>query len=207
MEQVRYLELHGKHAEGEYATALIDAEVYSQVSRHRWYFDFKRVRELDGGKHGYVVTRLEVEAGRLVRRALHWMVLGIDALPEGKVVDHINGDPLDNRRSNLRLATHAESALNRRAARGRSGYRGVRRVGQKGRGRFVAVLKLHGHRVELGSYRHAREAARTWDLFALVVGGEAVVSHTNFPAQQYTGRVAVLREMLMLSRQLGHPMG
>ncbi|WP_161636092.1 HNH endonuclease [Deinococcus phoenicis] len=202
---MRFLELHGKHAEGEYATTLVDADVYDRVAPYRWYFDFKRIRAVDGSKHGYVATRIEKAPGHIVRRSLHWMVLGIEELPEGVVVDHINGDPLDNRRRNLRLVNPTQSALNRRAARGKSGYRGVRHIEKENR--FVAILKLHGERVDLGSFRCAREAARQWDIFALLVGGEVAASQTNFPAQQYARRVEALRRMLTQSWGLSHPMG
>lgn len=205
MEQVRWVKLHGKHAEGEYATAMVDAEVYDRVAAYRWYFDFKRVRTVDGEKHGYVATRIEVAPGQIVRRSLHWMVLDIEELPAGMVVDHINGNPLDNRRSNLRLVNASQSALNRRATRGRSGYRGVRHIEKENR--FVAVLKLNGERVDLGSFRCAREVAAQWDLFSLVLGGEAASRHTNFPAARYARRVEILRRMLTGSGGLMHPMG
>ena len=45
--------------------------------------------------------------------------------PTNRMVDHVNGDKLDNRRENLRLATSSENQANRRAVRGASKFKGV----------------------------------------------------------------------------------
>jgi len=76
-----------------------------------------------------------------------------------QVVDHINGNKLDNRRSNLRIVTPAENAQNRRLNRdNKSGYRGV--SWHKGRESWQAHAKLAGHQHYLGLFDDPREAAR-----------------------------------------------
>ena len=58
-------------------------------------------------------------------RLLHREVMGLGA-SDPRVVDHINGDPLDNRRENLRVVTQAENCQNSRTrVRGSSRHRGV----------------------------------------------------------------------------------
>jgi hypothetical protein len=62
--------------------------------------------------------------GKLPRIKLHHLVVGYPIL-KGYEVDHINGDKLDNRRSNLRVVTHAENMKHQRRPLGRSGIRGI----------------------------------------------------------------------------------
>jgi len=76
-----------------------------------------------GDGRRYATTSRQT-AGRRLRLRIHRLITGA---PPGLVVDHINGDSLDNRRSNLRVVTHAQNSQNRRGADrdSRSGIRGV----------------------------------------------------------------------------------
>ena len=61
---------------------------------------------------------------------MHRLILGIK--DKNIKVDHIDGNGLNNVRSNLRLATHAENMRNRKKhSNNTTGYRGVQRVGKK----------------------------------------------------------------------------
>src|SRR3970282_2435848 len=73
--------LHGK-------IALVDNADFESVSKFRWYAHFQRGR-------WYVVRAIN----RKIRRYLHCDLLG------QRGIDHINGDGLDNRRKNLRIAS------------------------------------------------------------------------------------------------------
>jgi len=79
-------------------------------------------------------------------------------------VDHINGDGLDNRRSNLRIATRAINMQNRRGhdSRNKTGYRGVVRARS---GRYVAQATQNKRHIYLGTFptpQLAYEAVRGW---------------------------------------------
>lgn len=86
----------------------------------------------------------------------------------GDIVDHINGDPLDNRRCNLRVVTQHINMQNRNRkphARNTSGYRGV--VWSKEKGKWAARAKLDGKRKFIGYFASpeaAAEAAHVWRL-------------------------------------------
>lgn len=87
---------------------------------------------------------------------LHREILGLPRVRRDRVVgDHINRDPLDNRRANLRAITHAEDKQNRRAWGRGSSHRGVNRS----RDKWTAQVQVAGVRHYLGQFDSEGEAA------------------------------------------------
>jgi hypothetical protein len=102
------------------------------------------------GSHGYAQVCL---AGQRVA-LLHRVLLGLQ--PGDKLIgDHINGNPLDCRRGNLRAVTASESSSNVRG-RASSGHRGVSLTRH---GKWVARGKYQDKKYHLGTYDTAEEAA------------------------------------------------
>lgn len=94
------------------------------------------------------------------------------------LVDHVNGDGLDNRRANLRPATHAQNMRNaRRRSDNTSGYKGV--TWERRRGRWCASIHHDRHRKHLGYFPTAHLAACAYDVAALSLHGE--YARLNFP--------------------------
>lgn len=82
--------------------------------------------------------------------------------PGSAQVDHISGDGLDNRRSNLRLATHAENAANEGLrANNKSGAKGVGWHGQ--RRKWYARIRANGCRYNLGLFNTLEEAKAAYE--------------------------------------------
>ena len=95
--------------------------------------------------------------------------------PKGMDVDHINGDPLDNRKENLRICTRSENCRNKKVrCDSKSGYKGVE---IKSSGRFQAYIGYPHQR--LGTYDTPEEAARVYDKKAIHLHGE--FANLNFP--------------------------
>lgn len=98
-----YIELSGKKGKGHRTE--VDEETYKLYGHLSWFL----------GDTGYAMRRPSLDDGTKVTIRLHRLVT--DA-PEGMVVDHLNGDKLDNRGSNLRVCTQAENARNRKGTVG-----------------------------------------------------------------------------------------
>lgn len=125
---------------------------------------------------------LVVDDDTAVRRARRWRVQGDgyvrdskqksfhrDLLnpPAGMDVDHINGDPLDNRRANLRVCEHRQNLWNGRPHRdGSSKYRGVSWHKQSGKWRAQIQGKM------LGWFVVEDDAARAYNAEAIKRFGE-----------------------------------
>ena len=97
----------------------------------------------------------------------------------GFEVDHINHNPLDNRRSNLRIATRSENMRNNRGHATRTGsrfkgvtYHDATRYGMPGQvKRWRAYTRIAGKRIWLGYYATEQEAADAYDAYAVKTFG------------------------------------
>jgi hypothetical protein len=99
------------------AVVLVDDADLPILSQYGWHIH-------DSGNHTvYAKAETRVDGVRRVV-LMHRMLL---SAPKGVHVDHIDGNGLNNQRSNLRLCTNAENGRNRRAEpiRAKSGFRGV----------------------------------------------------------------------------------
>ena len=106
-----------------------------------------------------------------VQVRLHRLIAGAG---DGLMVDHINGDILDNRRSNLRICTNKQNQRNQRLRQNNStGFKGVcvSRWGGASR-RYIAGIRVNKRQIQLGRFASAEEAARAYDRAALEHFGE-----------------------------------
>jgi len=151
---------------------LIDAEDWPGISGYKWSVSS------DGDGRMYVSTRIGKK-----KIYLHRMLL--DA-PDDQNVDHRNGDPLDNRKANLRLATHQQNMFNcgkRSTYKGKptaSTFKGV--TWDKSCGRYRARIKKNGIYHYLGHFDDPRKAALAYDHAALDMFGE--FAWTNFTYEE-----------------------
>ena len=105
------------------------------------------------------------------RIALHRLIAGPR---DGEKVDHANGNRLDNRASNLRIATSAQNSANRGPDRRRAGkspkYKGV--SWNQERQHWRAYVHVNGKTRSLGSFSEESAAARAYDRAAIEAWGE-----------------------------------
>jgi hypothetical protein len=144
--------------------ALVDDEDYEYLSQWKW--------QARKAKNGWYARRWTSQrAGKRYIVGMHTEIMGC---APSQLVDHEDGDGLNNQRSNLRFATTAQNALNQ-PARNRSGYKGVRLAQDTGKWRAV---------ISLGSFDSPEEAARAYDAAALIHHGE--FARLNFGANHGT---------------------
>lgn len=163
--------LTGKNAHGR-VTRIDDGDL-ELVTRYRWRTQESRVTGLS-----YAVAYMSLCGGKwgggqgLSNFPMHTLITGFF------LTDHRNGDGLDNQRSNLREATAAENAWNRRPKQGsRTGYKGVNWSGDQTHTWQARIMK-DGKRVFLGNFETPVEAALAYDAAARALFGE--FAWTNF---------------------------
>lgn len=140
----------------------VDAEDCPAVSRYRWYVD-----NPSGNGSLYAATNGRAAGGP---RTLRMHRLLVNPAP-GMVVDHRNGDGLDNRRENLRACEQRKNVLNRVPDHNnRNGFKGV--YWSEALGQFRARITLDRRTRWLGSHDTAESAARAYDAAALELFGE-----------------------------------
>jgi hypothetical protein len=139
-------------------TILVSQEDEWILSAYPWQCD----------KNGYVFFQRYM-GGKLVRILLHRVLL---CAQTGEIVDHRDGNPLNNTRGNLRRCTHAQNMRNRKLNKNSStGFKGVYVDGGKSR-KFRAEIKCDGQRIRLGAFDHAADAALMYRLAAIHYHGE-----------------------------------
>jgi len=94
---------------------------------------------------------------------LTWNII-YGEIPEKMSIDHIDGNPLNNSISNLRLVTHSENHRNRKLqSNNSSGFSGVRFINNK----WQARIKIHGKEKSLGTFKTKEEAINVRRKYAI----------------------------------------
>ena len=166
MEQSTFITLTSK---GKEFVCRYDREDHTLVSRFNWSLHSK----------GYAVTTI---AGKCV--LMHRLIMDIIDKPQFEV-DHIYHDPLDNRRSQLRICTRAENRRNaRKLMKGTSSLKGVYKDGPY----FHAQINC-GKVRNLGRYYSEATAGRVYD--AAAKEEYADFAYLNFPGQQLPEQLSI----------------
>lgn len=163
--------LYGQKARGR--AALVDEADFDLVMQYRWHaVDGQVIRQ----STTYAATSaLRDSAGKQVTTRMHTLITG------WPLVDHVDGNGLNNQRSNLRDATYAQNAANRRPSPGYSSqFKGVRWYPQlrKWNARIGHAGKLR----HLGYFEDEIDAAKAYDSAARALFGE--YARPNFPDGQ-----------------------
>ena len=121
---------------------LADAADYDLLSKYSWCIS----------NTGYAVANINYKVIRM-----HRYILGLSE--PTKIIDHINGNTLDNRKVNLRYCTNTENSRNCRLSKNNtSGVSGVNLI--KSSGRYRARIMVNRKEIRLGHFKTFEEAAK-----------------------------------------------
>lgn len=136
--------------------AAIDAADVPLIEGKNWFAQVSRRR--DGSVRAvYALTQVRRENGKQRPERMHRVILGIDS----DEADHKDGDGLNNRRGNLRPATHMENCFNgRRRCDNTSGFRGV--TLDRGKGMWRARIRVARKLLHLGWFSDQLKAAAAY---------------------------------------------
>ena len=148
--------------------ATVDAADYEWLSQWNWHVFLSR------STNSFYAKRNNVVSGKSKAIYMHRAILDAAGSVE---VDHRDGDTLNNRRSNLRLATHQENRSNgKRYTCNTSGYKGV--YWKPLMKKWQAAINIYGKAVYLGTSNNKDDTARMYDFAAIALHGE--FARTNF---------------------------
>lgn len=127
--------------------------------------------------HYYAVHRWNINntSGEDFLHTVVWERMMGETLPKGFLVDHINKDKLDNRRTNLRLARRGDNEANKNKRRTQknsktgqpaSQYKGVH-FSKNRKKCWRATITYEHKQIALGSYEDEKDAARAYNKAAL----------------------------------------
>lgn len=141
--------------------ALVSDEDYERVSQYKW--------------HALVLHNGVRPARKDENQKTILMYRFITDAPPERVVDHRDGNTLNNTRDNLRVCSLCDNQANRKKQFSHDGYKGVHRF----RNKWMAAIRVRGKRIYLGCFNDPVEGAKKYDKAARTHFGE--FARVNFP--------------------------
>ena len=146
---------------GDGEWTILDQQDYYRYREFKWFIR-------GNGSKLYVLRSFKIGPKKTKMISMHREIMNA---PKGIVVDHKNGDSLDNRRTNLRLATQLQNCYNiKKRENTLSEFIGV--YLEKGRKKWRARIRHNRKLIQLGQFDSEIDAARAYDEAAKKYHGE-----------------------------------
>lgn len=154
--------------QGKYA--LVDDEDYDWLNKHSWH---AHITYKNGEKITFYAARgyqKPIRYQKPIKKTeyMHRLILGPS---KGKEVDHINGNSLDNRKSNLRIVTHRQNSQNLKINRN-APYPGI--CWYEKNKKWGARIRIKGKRLFLGLYDSPEKAFKAYSKKCEEIGEEVL---------------------------------
>lgn len=169
---IAYIDLYNGITSEKIDEFIIDAEDLPLVKYHKWRFS-----------HSHIITGNK-DSGMI---DVSWIITGItqEQLNNGYVVDHINCDPRDNRKQNLRICAQSENVLNKSFMSNNTiGFIGVSYV--KNRNTYDPEIRKDKIRCHLGHTKNLDEAVYKRLVAVKLIFGEYGNEKEIFKAEAFT---------------------
>jgi HNH endonuclease/AP2 domain len=166
---------------GEYA--IVDSDKFEFLSQWKWYYKANKDKIT-----GYA-ARIDLSSGKRIYVSMHRLVClsHYNLASEGvQDIDHINGNRLDNRASNLRPATRHQNSGNRGANKiSKSGYKGVD-LSDPVKMVWRAQITDNGKKKSIGYFATKEEAALAYNQESLRIFGEFAYQNVVVGVTEFT---------------------
>jgi hypothetical protein len=140
--------------------ALVDDEDFEHLNQFKWCA-IKR-------KNNFYSCRTLGKSKILMHREIMKTQLENNI---GKIIDHKDGNGLNNQKYNLRTCTNAENSRNRHSVNNSSGYLGVTRKNRMTE-RWEVSIKVNKKKIYLGIFKDKKDAAKAYNEAAIKYHGE-----------------------------------
>jgi len=139
--------------------AKVDDADFEMLNKYKWHVSKSR-------NINYAKRNVKVDGKWITTDNMHQQIMNT---PKGKMVDHRDGDGLNNQRDNLRIVTTSQNCMNAKVrVDSKTGYKGVSKSGKK----YAVHLGVNSTRKYLGCYATAQEGAKIYNKAALKYFGE-----------------------------------
>ena len=148
---------------------LVDDEDLPLLAGRSW------CANLGSAKRTHYAMGYPAEKGSKRQIPMHRLLMGLRH-GDRRVVDHLNGNGLDNRRCNLEVVTQSEN-IQRRMVNGqkKAGFRGVQKQGRK----WLVVVTKNYRPITIGRFLDQTEAARAYDTAVVAQFGPTAMTNVR----------------------------
>jgi hypothetical protein len=146
--------------DGRYAK--VDPSLFYRLNKYHWIHNGNSERP-------YAVRFVYISKKKRKIISMHREIMGF---PEGRLVDHEDGDSLDNRIDNLRAATKEENAHNKGKTRTKTSSKYIGVYFYKNKKRWIVRIMYKYRKIYVGTFKDELEAAKAHDAAARKYHGE-----------------------------------